>query len=78
MVPGTGRTCIEERLPDGTFRIRLKSQPVDGKANLELISLLASEFGTAKSRVRIISGSRSRWKLLSIEEATLTPEWYRS
>jgi len=76
VIPGAQRTCIEECLPDGTFRIRLKSRPVDGKANLELISLLASEFGTAKSCVRIISGAAGRLKLLSIEEPSKTPEWF--
>ncbi len=78
VIPGIQRTCIEECLPDGTFRIRLKSQPVDGKANLELISLLASEFGTAKSCVRIISGAAGRWKLLSIEGPSRIPGWYKS
>jgi hypothetical protein len=77
VIAGARRTCVEERFPDGTFRIRLKSQPVDGKANRELISLLARAFGTAKSCVRIISGAGDRWKLLSIEEPSRTPEWFR-
>jgi uncharacterized protein YggU (UPF0235/DUF167 family) len=34
-----------ERQPDGTWIAQLKSPPVDGKANAELIELVARHFG---------------------------------
>ncbi len=52
---------------DGSFLVSLKSPPVDGKANRELIEVLAKHFGVAKSRVSIRSGLSSRVKVVAIE-----------
>jgi uncharacterized protein YggU (UPF0235/DUF167 family) len=41
---------------------------VDGKANEELISLVAKQFGCAKSKVSIKSGAASRVKLVRIDD----------
>ena len=56
---------IEE--DDGSLTIRLKSPPVDGKANEELIKLLSKKFSVPKSDVRIKSGASSRQKLIEID-----------
>ncbi|QLE55008.1 DUF167 domain-containing protein [Nostoc sp. TCL26-01] len=53
--------------PDGSFVIHLKSLPVDGKANEELIKLLADKFDVPKSHIRIKSGLSSRQKLVEID-----------
>lgn len=53
---------------DGTFIIHLKSPPVDGKANQELIQLLAKELGVSKAAIRIKSGSTSKLKRIEIDE----------
>ena len=42
-----------EQLADGTWLATLKAPPVDGKANAELIALVARQFGQPKSRVSI-------------------------
>ncbi len=55
---------IEEA--DGSLTINLKSPPVDGKANEELIKLLAEKFDIPKSDIRIKSGLSSRKKLVEI------------
>lgn len=52
---------------DGTLVIALKSPPVDGKANQELIEILAQEFKVSKSRVSITSGLTSRTKWVEID-----------
>ncbi len=52
---------------DGSLTIRLKSPPVDGKANEELIKLLAKKFDVPKSFVHIKSGLSSRNKLIEID-----------
>ena len=52
---------------DGTWRAQLKSPPVDGKANQELIVLVARHFKCSKSAVSIKRGASSRTKLLAIE-----------
>ena len=53
---------------DGTWTASLKSPPVDGKANAELIGLVASHFGCRKAQVRIASGASGRMKLVTIDE----------
>ena len=45
----------------------LKSSPVDGKANEELIALLARHFACRKSQIIIKSGAAGRMKLIQIE-----------
>jgi uncharacterized protein len=43
------------------------SPPVDGKANAEVIALVASHFGCAKSAVSIKSGASGRTKRIRVE-----------
>jgi uncharacterized protein (TIGR00251 family) len=52
---------------DGSLTVSLKSPPVEGKANDELIKLLAEKFDLPKSRIRIKSGLSSRHKLVDID-----------
>jgi len=61
------RVSTLEQEPDGTWRARLKAPPVDGKANAELIKLVAEQFGCARSAVSIKSGAGGRTKLVKIE-----------
>ena len=63
--PNSKKQAIAEE-SDGSLSIQLKSPPVDGKANKELIALLAKEFDVPKSSISIKSGLSSRNKLLSI------------
>ncbi len=53
-------------LADGSWQASVKSPPVDGKANDELISLVARHFGVAKARVEIKRGVASRLKQITI------------
>lgn len=53
---------------DGTWLARVKAPPVDGKANAELIALLARHFGCRKSQVSISSGAGARMKLVRLED----------
>jgi uncharacterized protein len=52
--------------PDGTWLARLKSPPVDGKANAELIALIAAYFKCRKAAVSIRSGASARLKIVEI------------
>ena len=58
-----------EQAPDGTWLAKLKSPPVDGKANAELVALVAEHFQCRKSAVSIKSGASSRTKLVKVETA---------
>ena len=51
---------------DGSWLARLKSAPVDGRANEELIGLVAKAFSVPRARVRIRTGAASRMKRVEI------------
>lgn len=57
-----------EKADDGTWTAHLKSPPVDGKANAELIALVAKYFSVSKSAISIKSGASARLKLVKIDE----------
>ncbi|MGD9841898.1 MAG: DUF167 domain-containing protein [Steroidobacteraceae bacterium] len=61
------RTSSLAQLPDGTWLAQLKSPPVDGKANAELLALTAAHFGCVKAAVSIKSGASGRMKLVKVE-----------
>ena len=65
-VKPNSRVSMLERNADGTWLARLKSPPVDGKANAELIGLIANQFGCHKADVAIRSGAGGRVKLIRI------------
>lgn len=52
---------------DGSLIAQLRSPPVGGKANAELIELLAEKFQVSRSQVTIYSGQRSRLKYVEID-----------
>jgi uncharacterized protein (TIGR00251 family) len=56
-----------EHHADGTWTARLKAPPVDGKANAELIALVARHFGTPRSAVSIKSGAAGRHKWVVVD-----------
>ena len=64
--PNSKQQSIKEET-DGSFTIHLKSPPLDGKANEELIKILAKKFDLSKSKIRIKSGISSRHKLIEID-----------
>ena len=64
--PNSKQQKIEE-LADGSLTVHLKSPPVDGKANEELIKVLAKKFDVSKSSITIKSGTTSRQKLIEID-----------
>lgn len=55
------------QMPDGNWQAKVKAPPVDGKANEELIALVAKQFGCRKAAVRIKAGASGREKLVKVE-----------
>lgn len=66
-VKPNARVSVLEQLPDGSWLAQLKSPPVDGKANEELIALVAKHFGRRKSQVTIRSGTSGRLKRVQVD-----------
>jgi len=49
-----------------SFIVKVKELPKEGKANQAVIKLLAEHFGVPHSQVRILSGFRSRNKVIEV------------
>lgn len=55
------------RATDGSWVARVKAPPVDGKANAELVTLIAKHFGCRKADVAIEAGAMGRMKRVSVK-----------
>jgi uncharacterized protein (TIGR00251 family) len=66
--PNARASTLTQR-DDGTWVAELKAPPVDGKANRELVELVARHFGCTKAAVAIKSGAGGRMKLVQIERS---------
>ncbi len=66
VIPRSSRAGVESM--GDALRVHLKSPPVEGKANKELISVLAEYFKVRKSALSIVKGATSRDKLVEVDE----------
>jgi uncharacterized protein (TIGR00251 family) len=66
-VKPSSRVSVLEKGEGGIWVAQLKCPPVDGKANEELIALVARHFGCRKSAVSLKSGASARTKCVLIE-----------
>jgi len=64
--PKAKKNSITGILNDGTIKICVTAPPVDGKANMELIKLLAKILETNKSEIEILTGLNARTKTVRI------------
>ena len=55
-------------IKNNQINIGIKSKPVKGEANKEIIKKLAKHFGVSTALVHIKSGHRSRQKIIEIIE----------
>ena len=55
---------------DGEWKLRLTAPPVEGRANQSCIEFFARGLGIARARVRLLSGEKSRRKVLELEGVT--------
>jgi uncharacterized protein len=62
------RSSALQPLDDGTWLAQLKSPPVDGKANAELVALVAAHMGCPRVAVQIKSGAGARMKLVVVAD----------
>ena len=53
-----------DNLPE--LRVYLTAVPVDGKANKELIKLLAEKLEVSKSKISIVKGEKSKEKIIEV------------
>jgi hypothetical protein len=66
-VKPNSRVSSLEQGPDGNWLARVKAPPVDGKANAELVNLIAAHFNCRKAAVEIRAGASGRDKRVKVE-----------
>lgn len=66
-VKPNARASVLQDMGDGQWLAQIKAPPVDGRANEELVALVARHFGCRKSAVSIQSGASGRLKRIRID-----------
>jgi len=67
LLPNASRNEIGGRTDDGYLKVRVRSLPKEGSANVSLVKLIAERVGVPVEKIRIISGEKSPKKVLDIE-----------
>ena len=67
IIPNASKDEITGKTEDGTIRVKVQSPPVDGAANKRLIHFIAKTTGVSKTKVRIVQGEKSKYKILEID-----------
>lgn len=62
--PGTKGATRLEKQEDGSFTAFLHARAHDGEANKALLELISDEFKVPKTSIQIVSGAKSRDKVL--------------
>jgi uncharacterized protein len=65
-VKPNARAASLVQVADGTWQAKVKAVPVDGKANAELVALVAEHFKCRKADVLIREGASGRTKLIRV------------
>ncbi|KKR31102.1 MAG: hypothetical protein UT63_C0083G0012 [Candidatus Gottesmanbacteria bacterium GW2011_GWC2_39_8] len=64
--PNSSREKIET-LIDGSLKIWIKKKPEKGRANKAILELLSKSYSVPKSKIEIISGLKSKNKIIEID-----------
>jgi len=75
-VPGASRSEIVGKLGEA-LKIRVAAPPEGGKANREIVDLVAAKLGLSLNQVAVLSGQSSPAKVLSVEGLSAEAAWAR-
>ncbi len=75
-VPGASRSEIVGKLGEA-LKIRVAAPPEGGKANREIVALVAAKLGLSLNCVAVLSGQSSPAKVLSVEGLSAEDAWAR-
>jgi len=75
-VPGASRSEIVGRL-GAALKIRVAAPPEGGKANREILELLAERLGLPAASVTLVSGAASPAKVVELLGITAEQAWAR-
>ena len=63
-------------LKDGVLEVAVQAPPVDGKANEELIKLIAGALDLSKKNVSVVAGQTGRQKIIEvIADDSVVTKW---
>ena len=65
--PGASRAAVGGSYGDGELVVAVTARPVDGAANRAVVAAVAGAFGVARRAVDVVSGDRSRTKIVSLD-----------
>ncbi len=51
---------------EASFEVRVDEKAMEGRANKRLVEIMSDHFGIPKSRILIVSGAKSRDKVLEV------------
>ena len=54
---------------DGVLTIYTKAPAIEGRANVAAAKLLAKHFGVAPSKVKLVRGATSKYKVFEVDKA---------
>ena len=74
--PKASRNAVETA-EDGRLKVYVTAPPEGGRANDAVISLVAKRLGVAKGTVQVLTGHKSRRKVLLVEGLTLREAFSR-
>lgn len=70
VAPGARRSVIVGRLGDA-WKVRVSAPPERGRANDEVVALLAEHLDLHRSELRVVSGHTSRDKVIELDRLPL-------
>jgi uncharacterized protein len=70
VVPGASRSEVVGRLGDA-WKVRVHAPPERGRANDEVVALLAEHLGLHRSEIRVVAGHTTRDKVVELERLSL-------
>lgn len=54
---------------DGSLTVYTKAPAIEKRANLAAVKLLAKHFGVAPSKIKLVRGAASKYKVFEIDKA---------
>jgi len=65
VVPKSSKNILTV-MDEGVVKLKINAPPIDGKANLACIKFLSDVFNVSKSQISIVSGDKSKTKVIEV------------
>jgi uncharacterized protein (TIGR00251 family) len=65
-VTPNAREASVVKVGEASFEVKVDERAIGGRANRRLLEILSKHFGVPKSRVLLVSGAKSRDKIIEV------------